>query len=446
MRKYACIRFFEKTLREVSKGNGSRECINPAVQFANNAKAGVYDKLSDEKYELWLHEAQEISEFWSKKPEKEAIDVLWTALEKIDIDRNSLNKIAGILAECYLSTVDFSDMENIPEGSDLSEEDSFFSEEDSFLSEEAASAGRSRIPSVRSSSPQKIYEWLSRHIYGQEKAVKAAAMLLYNHEMGRKRNVLFIGQTGSGKTEIWRVCKQLNPNIRIIDSTMITGEGWSGSFKIKNVFDNMSRKDAEKAIIVFDEFDKFCEPKVSSSGTNHSLIMQNELLKLIEGTTLQLKDFSIDTSKISFVFCGSFERLTEMKTDREAEASIGFGSSSVKKEAHLVYEDVLQPEDLVKYSGMRLEIAGRINQIVQLTPMTAGDFQEILKNEQISPLHQLERQYGVKLRLDQDTEQKLVQEAERTRMGVRYLRSRIQQMLDEQMFRDCGQTEYSLSA
>ena len=29
-------------------------------------------------------------------------------------------------------------------------------------------------------------------------------------------------------------------------------------------------------------------------------------------------------------------------------------------------------------------------------------------------------------------------------MGVRYLRSRIQQLLDEQMFQNCGQTEYRL--
>lgn len=42
-----------------------------------------------------------------------------------------------------------------------------------------------------------------------------------------------------------------------------------------------------------------------------------------------------------------------------------------------------------------------------------------------STLRQLERQYGVKLCLDSDTEEKLVREAEETRMGVRYLRSRI---------------------
>ncbi|MCH5339435.1 MAG: AAA family ATPase [Acetatifactor sp.] len=86
---------------------------------------------------------------------------------------------------------------------------------------------------------------------------------------------------------------------------MITGEGWSGSFKVSNIFDDMSRQDAAEAIIVFDEFDKLCEPKIGSGGTNHSFTIQNELFKLIEGTTVRLKNFNVDTSTVSFIFCGS---------------------------------------------------------------------------------------------------------------------------------------------
>ena len=452
MRKSTCIQFFEKYIYEVSKGHGYRENINPAVQFTKDAKAGKYDQLSDENYYILLHDTEDIATFWLNRPEQKASDILRTALENIDIDKDSLHKIAELLSECYFSSTAPSSVNKPvlePESSeeDLAQAELFsdgLSKEDDETPSRKINMEQSATVNV-TDSPQKIYERLKKHIYGQENAVRAAAMLIYNHEQGRKRNILFIGQTGSGKTEIWRVCKQLYPNIRIIDSTLITEEGWTGSFKAKNIFDNMSRQEAERAIIVFDEFDKLCEPKIGSGGTNHSLGIQNGLLKLIEGTTVQLKDFDVDTSKISFVFCGSFERLTEIKTDTEVENSIGFGSSSGKKDAYLVYKDTLQPSDLVKYAGMRQEIAGRINQIVQLSPMTAGDYKNILKDDQISPLRQLERQYGVKLYLDRDTEHKLVHEAEETRMGVRYLRSRIQQMLDEQMFRDCGRTEYILS-
>lgn len=467
MTKSACIQFFEKYLCEVSKGHGYREHENPAVRFSKDAKAGKYNRYTDESYNILLQETKDISAFWLDQQRQTASDVLRVALENIDIDKDSLHKMAEILSECYSSSVapfvseeliqkpetieeDFDPEENTyPEESSLSEESSC-SEESSrpeMMKKERRPSIREMLAEERKScSPQEFYEYLSKRIYGQKDAVRAAAMLLYNHVQGRKRNVLFVGQTGSGKTEIWRVCQKLYPIIRIIDSTVITGEGWSGSFKVNNIFDGMRREEAQKAIIVFDEFDKLCEPKIGSGGTNHSLTIQNELLKLIEGTTVSLKNFSIDTSKISFVFCGSFECLTEMKTESESDQAIGFGGKLQKKEAHLVYENVLQPADFVKYAGMRQEIAGRINQIVRLLPMTAEAYKEILNDEQISPLHQLEQQYGIKLSLDQDTEQKLVQEAEKTRMGVRYLRSRIQQMLDEQIFQDCGQTEYMLSA
>lgn len=461
MTKSACIRFFEKYLCEVSKGHGYREHENPAVRFSKDAKAGKYNRYTDKSYDILLQETKDISAFWLDQQRQTASDVLRVAFENIDIDKESLHKIAEILSECYSSSVaPFVSEELIQKPETIEEdfdpEENTCSEESSLFEESSRSEmmKKERRPSIRemlaeerkNRSPQEFYEYLSQHIYGQKEAVRAAAMLLYNHAQGRKRNVLFVGQTGSGKTEIWRVCQKLYPIIRIIDSTVITGEGWSGSFKVNNIFDGMRREEAEKAIIVFDEFDKLCEPKIGSGGTNHSLMIQNELLKLIEGTTVSLKNFSIDTSKISFVFCGSFEQLTEMKTESESGQAIGFGGKLQKKEADLVYGNVLQPADFVKYAGMRQEIAGRINQIVQLMPMKAEAYKKILDDEQISPLHQLERQYGIKLSLDQDTEQKLVQEAEETRMGVRYLRSRIQQMLDEQIFQDCSQTEYMLSA
>ena len=487
MRKSACVQLFEKYLGEVSNGRGYREHENPAVRFSDNTRAGKYNALSDECYETLLQEMKEISAFWLNKPQQQACDVLRFVLENIDMDKKSIQKMAEIMAECYAVSVKpftseelvrkleagendfdfekcFSDIMT-PEGNgplfrenrirksqsatsfeeDYEEDNIPYAEESDLSFEENSSKG-SDIVEPGMDSPQKIYNWLSRYIYGQEKAVKAAATLLYNHVQGRKRNMLFVGPTGSGKTEIWRVCRQLYPGIRIIDSTIITGEGWKGEFKVSNIFDEMCPWEAEQAIIVFDEFDKLCEPKFGSNGTNYGSSMQNELLKLIEGTTIKVKNNKIDTSNISFVFCGSFERLTEIKTDTEAEQFIGFSAKHGKKEAHRVYEDVLQSSDLVKYAGMRQEIAGRINQIVQLMPMTAEAYRAILKDDRMSPLHQLERQYRIKLSLDQDTEQKLVQEAEETRMGVRYLRSRIQQMLDEQMFRDCSRKEYLLSA
>lgn len=448
MEKAVYTRVFRAYLREIALGLGDRTHQNPALRFAGCAEAGAYDRLPDEFYIKRLREAEALSPFWRGEAEQTASELLCAVLEQARPDRASRHRLADVLAECVLSQ----ENELLPDGRPEDAEESGQARgvpegNPRRLPDQKLYSGRpQKTKTQRLRSPREIYDQLARDIYGQKGAVKAAAMLLYNHWQGRKRNILFIGQTGCGKTEIWRVCGQLHPGIRVIDSTALTGEGWKGAFKIRNIFDGMTKEEAERAIIVLDEFDKLCEPQITSGGSNASFIVQNELLKLIEGTTLQLGNISVDTSNISFVFCGSFERLTKVKTDREAEQSIGFGARLERRDNHRVYETALQPADLVRYAGVRQEIAGRIHQIVQLSPMTAEDFRAILADERISPLRKLERQYGVKLRLDNETAQRLVEEAAETRMGVRYLHSRIQQMLDDQVFRDCGRMEYELGA
>lgn len=452
MEKSEYIQFYEKYLCEVSRGRGYREHENPACEFSKDAKAGKYNDLSDEEYGVLLRKAEELSAIWLDTTKQTAADILKTALENIDIDRESLHRMAEILSECHIATGDAyqwgkiipkpegAGENRVPEASSAGESDE--GSREPFWDDMVWNSDE--IIDERWFSPREIYKWLEEHIYGQKEAVRAAAMLIFNHMHGRKRNVLFVGPTGCGKTEIWRACSTVFPNIRIIDSNVISQEGWSGSFKLSNIFDGMSQQDAEHSIIVFDEFDKLCEPKIGSGGTNHSLGLQNELLKPIEGGQVHLKKYDVDTSEISFVFCGSFERLMEMKTERTQ--AIGFGAGAKKEATHFMYENTIQPADLVRYAGMRQEIAGRIQQIVQLSPMTAEDYRAILKDRHISPLRQLERQYEIKLHLDKCMEEKLAQEAEETRMGVRYLRSRIQQMLDEQMFQNYDQKEYTLGA
>lgn len=479
MKKATCTQLFENYLNEVSCGRGCRIHENPINRFTQNAKKGDYNQISDEDYYLLRQEMKDISDlFWMSADHMQASDILRFSLENISIDKESCHKIAEILTECYSASAHpdaAEDAERTPDDGDTTSvfddclskllfpqkditedaddqepewedyfDDNFY---DNIEFDDSISPTDSNSQTAKlQNSPTDINNWLSERIYGQKDAIMAASMLLYNSARGIKRNILFAGPTGCGKTEIWRVCQKLYHNIRIIDSTQLTGDGWKGSYKVNNIFDGMNQSEAENSIIVFDEFDKLCEPKIGSSDTNYSLIVQNELLKLIEGTTLNLKNYQLDTSKISFVFCGSFEQLTEMKTDTEKHTSIGFGARLEKAETHSIYENELQPSDLVKYAGVRQEIAGRINQIVRLTPMTADGYRAILRNDQMSPLHQLEQQYGVKLKMDEATEERLVQEAAETRMGVRYLRSRIQQMLDVQMFSDCSRKEYLLSA
>lgn len=468
MRKSVCTQWFQNILQETSSGRGRWPRTNPAREFVRNAKSGQYDSLSDKTYSALLNEVEELSVFWQMAQSKNSYELLQAALEKIEIEPQKLQALAEVLSECYAESVaPFTPEDEIPDSEELyqeelelewDEEEPDSPAQDPPHAEQAASeaspGGRShhlpRPQTPEQMSPQQIYQFLAKQIYGQKEAVKAASMLLYNHLHHRKRNLLMAGPTGCGKTEIWRAAQKLYPQIRIVDSTAITMEGWSGSFKIRDIFADMEREEIQKSIVVFDEFDKFCEPRFGSGGTDYSQAGQNELLKLMEGGTISYPEdkgkpgLHFDSSHISFVFCGSFERLTEAKQEDLSPCSIGFGKPVEQSSAYELYRKPISPEDLVQYANIRLEIAGRINQVVQLSPLTAQDFENILLDASLSPLYQLELQYGVKLHLSSRSRSQLVQEAEKNHMGVRYLRSRLQQMLDDQIFLHCDQEEYQL--
>ena len=198
---------------------------------------------------------------------------------------------------------------------------------------------------------------------------------------------------------------------------------WEETFAaLRDIFANMSREQAESAIIVIDEFDKLCEPKYGSGGNNYSAAMQNELLKMIEGNKVFFPEdkgkvaMEFDTSKISFVFCGSFETLITRK--REINSSIGFGKSIDKSDISVEYKNKIKTEDLMTYAGVRREICGRINQVVQLRPMTAEDYKQILQHYSMSPVRKLEKEYHIRLKLNREMQDILAKEADFFSIGT----------------------------
>lgn len=54
MRKEVCAAFLEKFLLAVAEGRGNEPQENPAVLFTKNVKEGLFDGVSDEKYEKLL--------------------------------------------------------------------------------------------------------------------------------------------------------------------------------------------------------------------------------------------------------------------------------------------------------------------------------------------------------------------------------------------------------
>lgn len=295
-----------------------------------------------------------------------------------------------------------------------------------------------------SHTPHSIYNYLNQHIYGQDAAKRAAAMLMYHHLRGNSRNIVMAGATGCGKTEIWRTLSKMYNCIRIINGPQLSCDGWKGSLKISDIFTCETKKLAEHLVLVIDESDKMMEPKVASGGTDYAKMIQNELLKLMDGDTLTFTDeknrdtkTTINCSGVSMVLCGSFERMLQAKS--ESSESIGFGRR--EKTESVVAE--CTEEDLIQYGNVRREIAGRISQIVTLDTLDADDFEKILESE-MSPIQKMEKAHNVSLSIDKESRRKLASDAARSGMGCRYIRSKLQFMLDEQMFDVPDVDTYSL--
>lgn len=451
---------YTELIRGTCRGFKGRNLVNPAIPFTERAKAGEYDDLTDEEYDGELDKIKELNKVWCQAPSRTVGELLLTALENIDLQDKDLKTIAAALMRSY----ERSDQEHIPCDSEIVrrpcgsvvqngwKEKGYSSQNGSEYDDEPDMefVDGEENPTARIlRSPAGIYEYLDKNVYGQTEAKKAAAMLLWNHINGRRQNVVFAGPTGCGKTEIFRQLSKLYPNIVIHNATSITGTGWKGNMKVRNLFDGVDIENQEHLIIVLDEADKMFE---DVSEKHYSYVIQNELLKLMEGDMVHFEGnpmnneptVDIDTSNVSFVFLGSFDSMVKAKDiEVNKNRTIGFGSES-SSEKFEGYTSIFTQDDLVKYANIRSEVAGRISSIVQLGEMSETDFYNILCEENVSPVNKLAEYYGIKIKMSASAKHKLAKEAATNKMGVRYMRSRIQRTLDEMMFSDCEKTEYKI--
>jgi len=428
MKYDTALRFWRVYIRMANKGKARVNMPNPTINFTARAYAGDFDEIPDSDYEGRLDDTEALSSFWDGSRQEMAGNILLNAIEKTELSDYVIEKIVGIFADASVRT-DYS-----PKGQGCGENvlnpDLGFPAADGLMNPD--------------SSPRSIYDYLNRHIYGQDAAKRAVSMLMHHHLRGNSRNIVMAGKSGCGKTEIWRALSKMYNCIRIINGPQLSCDGWKGSLKISDIFTCEPKQSAEHLILVIDEADKMLEPQVASGGTDVAKMLQNELLKLMDGDTLTFTDekdrdkkITVDCSGVSVVLCGSFETMLQAK----AEDSGGIGFCQPQRKESRIAE--CTEEDLVKYGNVRREIAGRINRIVTLDPLDADDFEAILESE-MSPIQKLEKAHHVSLTVNKDSRRKLASDAAESGLGCRFLRSKLQSMLDEQMFDSPEAKEFSL--
>ena len=286
-------------------------------------------------------------------------------------------------------------------------------------------------------NPRALYEYLCSKVYLQDNYAKDASMIMYSHLRGIPSVNFVVGPPGCGKTYLWQCLSKLYNNIIIVDASDLTKDGWSGGHKVTDFITEVNPLEPN-AIVVFDEADKMFAPLYShESNTSYSL--QSEFLKLIEGKILRRKidnsTITVDTSRMSFIFCGSFALQAEKIANNSSSSGIGFGSQRTVEKA---YTKELTFDDLKEY-GVIPELLSRATRLINLHPLTLDDYIFLLTRFGNSPLKQIESLYHQKLNINAEQLTEIAKQAFDSGLGIRQCGKKLQTLMDEQIFNSFSQ-------
>lgn len=292
-------------------------------------------------------------------------------------------------------------------------------------------------------TPREIRDEIGRYVSGQEEACRQMAIVMYQHLHGHRSVNLVAGPTGSGKTYIAETLRRIFPDVVYIrDISNVTCDGWKGSKKVSSIFQGVHNPVCYNGkiypFLILDECDKMFAPKLSSGGDFVNESVQSEFLSVIHGGEIQVsqednKTTTVNTRQMSFLFAGAFERRARSIAEKESGSSMGFGACHRKV---LSYNRALTMEDIHEAGCIR-ELCGRIQKVITLNRLEESHFRKMLETRDSGPLFDLEKEFHIRLSLSNEKKEELAHESYASGLGVRGLKNRLRDYIDEAVWEDC---------